>query len=405
MIILKIAFRNIFRQKRRTVFTSITILIGFSLAAFSIGWADGSYNNIINMFTRNWLGHIQIHYDDYLDNPSLYKTIENYKQIGKKLENIKGVEVWTPRVFSGGLASAGNKSSGVQIIGIEPNMENNTTKFSKKIIKGNFFSSNGSKEILLGKGAAKALNIKLSDQVVLISQAADGSIANDLFKFVGIVNTDNDLYDRSSLYLTLKDAQEFLVLEGKIHEIAIVTKKLNNVRNIAKIISKEITNKDLDVAPWQIFAKSFYRAMKADKGGMWISLFVITLVVAVGVLNTVLMSVLERTREFGVLKAIGTRPKQIIKLILYEINIITLISIVFGSIIALLANYYLSIHGIHLSQSFTYGGMKFSEMLTEINARSFYIPAITVFFTASFVGIFPAIKAAKTNPVKSLRFH
>jgi len=404
-MLLKMAFRNIFRQKRRTIFTAITMIMGFAFAAFTIGWADGTYNNIINMFTKGWLGHIQIHYKDYLDKPSLYKAIDNYPQIERKILKLKDIQSCTPRVFSVGLASLKDKTSGVQIIGIDPKKEDKTTSFHKKIIKGNYFKTNLKNQVLIGKGLATILKAKIGDKIVLVSQGADGSIANDFFTVVGIISTDNDSFDRSSFYLRLKDAQEFLVLDGRVHEIAITVNKLKNVRKIAAKISNIIDNKNLSVAPWQEFAKEFYRAMKADKGGMWISLCVIILVVAVGVLNTVLMAVLERFREYGVLKALGTRPKDIILLVLYETNILAFFCVIIGTLIGLAVNYYLSIHGFHLSQTFTYGGMSFSEMRTEINLRSFTIPAITIFLTASFVGLFPALKAAKTEPSKTLRFH
>ncbi len=405
MLFLKMAFRNIFRQKRRTFFTALTMIGGFALACISIGWADGSYNNIIGMFTRGWLGHIQIHYKDYLDKPSIYKTIDNYNEIGKKIMEIKGVKSWTARVYSAGLASFKDKTSGVSIIGIDPEKEDKTTDFHKKIINGDYFKAGVKNQVLIGKGLAKIIKAKAGDKIILVSQAADGSMANDIFTVSGIVSTDDDLFDRTSFYMKLDDAREFLVLGNKVHEIAVTVDKLKEVKKIDKKISLVLKNTDLSVASWQEFAKDFYKAMKADKGGMWISLFVIILVVAVGVLNTILMSVLERIREYGVLKALGTRPGDIILLVLYEANIIAVFSIFIGAIIGFAVNYYLSLHGIHLSQSFTYGGMKFSEIMTEINLRSFIIPGITVLLTTVIVGFFPALKAAKTDPAKSLRFH
>jgi len=145
--------------------------------------------------------------------------------------------------------------------------------------------------------------------------------------------------------------------------------------------------------------------MKADKAGMWVMLVIIVLVVAVGVLNTVLMSVLERRREYGVLKAVGTKPAQIIKMVLLEVNILGLICIVLGTGVGLLLNYLTSVYGYTLPEPMTYGGMKFETMLGEINARSFYIPAITVIVSATLVSIFPALKAARTDPAKSMRTH
>ena len=405
MLLIKMALRNIFRQKRRTIFTALTMVVGFVLAAFSIGWADGTYNNIIDIFTKSWLGHIQIHYKDYLDKPSIYKTIDNYNEISDKLLNIKGINSYTFRIYSAGLVSLGEKTSGVRIIGFDEKKEDKTTLFHKKIVKGNYFSNKQKNELLIGKGLAKILHAKIGDKVVLVSQASDGSIANDFFKIVGFVSTDDEISDRSFLYMKLKNVQEFLVLDNKIHEIAIRINSIKNVKKIKNKIASIIKDNSINVETWQEFAKDFYKAMKADKGGMWVSLFVIVLVVAVGVLNTVLMSVLERFREYGLLKALGTKPKDIILLVLYETNIIAIISIVIGGLIAFGINYYFSLHGIQLPQAYSYGGMSFSEMMTEINLRSFLIPALTILFTGTLVGFFPALKASKIEPVKSLRFH
>ena len=134
-------------------------------------------------------------------------------------------------------------------------------------------------------------------------------------------------------------------------------------------------------------------------------IFVIILVVAVGVLNTVLMTVLERTREYGVLRAIGTGPQQIFGLVLIEVFIMAIISIILAIGLSYAVNYSLSIHGLAMPTPFTYGGIEFRKMYTEINARSFYIPALCVVFSAMLVAIFPATKAAHTAPARAMRMH
>ena len=133
MLMLKMAFRNIFRHKRRTILTGLSIMGGFTLAVIFIAWADGTYNNIIEEFTRNRLGHIQIHEKTYLDRPSLYKTIDQTSQLAQILNETQRVESWTPRLYSAGLAAVGEKSAGAQIIGIDPQKENRTTRFDQKI--------------------------------------------------------------------------------------------------------------------------------------------------------------------------------------------------------------------------------------------------------------------------------
>ena len=145
--------------------------------------------------------------------------------------------------------------------------------------------------------------------------------------------------------------------------------------------------------------------MKADQQGDAISRWVIMFIVAIGVLNTVLMSVLERTREYGVLKAVGTTPIQIFGLVICEVVIITLGSICVGALLGVLVNYLLSIYGITYPEEITYGGMKIKTLYAVVNLRSVIIPAITVMVSATVVSLFPAIKAARIMPARAMRTH
>ena len=404
-MILKIAFRNIFRQKRRTILTALAMIVGFTLSSVFIGWSDGAYGNIIAMFTRNRIGHIQVHREGYLDKPSLYKTISDYSAVGKAIQTIAGVEAWTPRVFGAGLGSVGEKSTTVQIIGVDVVRETETTRFDKKVIDGKVLDKTPSHEAVIGKGLATTLSATLGSEIVIFSQGADGSIANDVYTIVGIVESGDDTTDRMTCYLNLKDAQELFVLEGRIHEIVVTVSRVNQVAKITRTIETRLNDSTLHVAPWQEVAKSFYRAMQADKQGDSVGRIVIMLIVAIGVLNTVLMSVLERTREYGVLKAVGTKPTQIFRLVICEVFIIALGSICVGALLGVLTNYLLSIYGITLPEEFTYGGIKFETMYAEVNARSLIIPAITVLLSATVVSLFPAIKAARIMPAKAMRTH
>ncbi len=399
------AFRNIFRQRRRTILTGLSMMAGFVLSVIFIGWADGAYNSIIDTFTRNRLGHIQIHERTYLDRPSLYKTIKDIIEIGETIDNTKGIESWSPRLYSAGLASVGEKSAGVQIIGIDPEKEIKATHFDKKIIEGRNFSHIPSREVIIGKGLAEILKARVNDEIVIVSQAADGSFANDLYNIIGILSSGDDISDRMSFYLHLTDAQELLALEGRVHEIAVTVKKLKDVGKINTLLSEKIQNPKLSVEPWQVFAKAFYEAMQADKEGMWWMLIIIVIIVAVGVLNTVLMSVLERQREYGVLKAVGTKPGQIIKLVLFEVIILAIFCVTIGTGLGYAATSFLSTRGLKLGEGLTYGGMEFGTMYAEVNIRSFVIPAVTVILCAVLVSLFPAIKAAKTKPAKTMRIH
>ena len=191
-MILKIALRNIFRQKRRTILTALAMIAGFTLSSLFIGLSDGAYGNIITMFTRNRIGHIQVHREGYLDKPSLYETIDDYPSVGETIQSTTGVEAWTPRVYAAGLGSVGEKSTAVQVIGVDVARETQATRFDQKMIEGSVLAETASHEAVIGKGLAKILSGTVGSEIVIFSQGADGSIANDVYKIIGIAESGDD---------------------------------------------------------------------------------------------------------------------------------------------------------------------------------------------------------------------
>lgn len=403
MLLLRIAFRNIFRQTRRSVLTALAMTGGFVLASFSIAWADGSYNEVISLFTRHRLGHIQIHAQGYLDRPTLHRTVAATAAVARTLSSHPDVVSWAPRAFSAGLASVGDRTAGTRIVGIDPEREEQATAFSRKIRRGRPLASAPGNEAAIGLGLAEVLDAGVGDTVVVVSQGADGSIANDAYTIVGILDTGDDVGNRADIYLHVRDAQDLLVLGDRVHEIVIVVEKLKRVVPAARAIEQSLSDPALDVAPWQQFAADFYHAMKIDRRGMWISLSIIIVIVAVGVLNSVLMTVLERRREYGVLKALGTKPAQMFALILLEVSLLAIGSIALGCVLALALNSFVSVRGIALPDPISYGGMEFCNLHTEINLRSFVIPAVTVLLTAPLAGLIPALRAVRTDPATAMR--
>jgi len=401
----KIAFRNIFRQKRRTILTMLTMFGGFVLSAISIGYADGSYSYIIDLFTHNRLGQIQVHEDNYLDRPSLYKTIKDYQSVADTVMGVPRVESWAPRLYSAGLASVDDQTAGVQVIGIDPEREDQATHFDSKVVEGRYLSPQPHHEVMLGKGLAKLLSAGVGDTTMILSQAADGSIANDLYRVVGITDRGDATENRTAYYLNLQDAQDLFVFPGQVHELIVMADNIHHLDRLAHTIQQTLRNDALQVKPWMEFARTFYQAMQADLQGMWIMLLVIILIVAIGVLNTVLMSILERTREYGVLRAMGTRPFEIFRMVIYEVTVIAVVSILIGAVLSIGINYYFGINGFALSSAFEWGGMEVSHLYTTVSPRSVYLPAITVLFTSLIVSVFPAIKAARIAPAQAMRMH
>ncbi len=378
---------------------------GFVLCALSIGWADGTYSDIIRLFTESWTGQIQVHSAGYLDEPSLYDYMEPYREVGETIGEVEGVRAWAPRVYSGAMATLGGESAAARIIGIHPELESAATGISGQLEEGGMLSSAASAEALLGAGLARMLEAEVGDTVAVLSQGADGSLADYGYRVAGIVDSGDRMSDRTSLYLHIRDAQELLVLGEGAHEIVVMTGSMQGLGRTAERISAALGGREMDVSTWRVFAEDFYRAMKADMAGMWVMLLVIMVVVAVGVLNTVLMSVLERRREYGVLRALGTRPGGIVGMVVTETSILAVAAVLVGLPLGLLGIHILSNVGISLPQEVSYGGMTFQEMRATLTPRSLYLPGIVVIVTAVLVCLVPALKASRTRPAEAMRTH
>ncbi len=403
MIISKIAFRNIFRHKRRSLLTGLMMAGGCALFAVFIGMVDGSYGQLIDMFTRDHTGHIQIHSKGYLDKPTIYKIINDPVTIGKKIADLPYVEDWSSRIHTPALSFAGTKTSGVQVIGIDPVREINTTRIKYKVSEGRFITGTLRNEIIISERLARVLNVGLVDQIALIAQGVDGSIANDLFTIVGKTGSRESTYGGTNCYIHIDSAREFLSMSGGAHEIVIVLSDHSRALNTVTLIRQTVDDESLDIEPWQVVEAQFYRAMQADIKGNWITIIVFTIIIAIGVLNTVLMVILERTREFGVMRALGTRPLQIFTLIVLETTYLSILSIIIGTIGGIVANWILSVHGITLHNPIDWGGFLFDTITAKVTIRSMIIPVAVIVSTAIVVSIPPGIRAAKIQPVKAMR--
>lgn len=403
MLLLKIAFRNLFRQKRRSLFTGAGMVLGYVLISFTVSLTEGTYEQIINGYTGSHTGHLQVHQKDYLEAPSLYKLIDRPHSVYSALRSEDQVRSFAPRVISGALAYHKNHSTGVLLRGISPEREELTTKFSKLISRGTGFTEDDEHTIIITQQLTKTLKAQIGDELVFISQGADGSIANDLYRIKGVIDEKEQGVEPNLVLMPLKTLQEFLALEDRIHEIAVVLESYKGARAFSQKFAGQLQNPQLSVDSWQVVIKEFYAAMEADKKGNNISLAIIVVVVSIGILNTILMSVLERTREFGVLKAIGTSPRQVFSLIVLENLIMSAMSFIVGLVIALGLNYYFTVNEILLAEPLSYGGLSFTGMKTTMTLYSFTMPAFVVFFSAFMVSLWPGYRAASVLPVEAMR--
>lgn len=392
-MLLKLAQRNIFRNRRRTFLTVSMMVCGYVLVSLFIAWADGAYGEIISQFINARTGEAQIHFKDYLEEPKMYKAIADYEGLLSHLESNPSVLSMSPRVKGGALIFLNTKNFHANVVGIDFDKEIAATNFLRRIPIDSGSIGKNSYVIVLGEKVANALKAVVGDEVMLLSSGADGSIANDLFKVIDIARGDRAKIDEMNVYIPINVAQEFFSLPGKVHEIMLRTK--------GKLADLNLPT-DLTLSGWKEIEKDFYKAMEADRKGDNVARFIIMVLVALGVFNTVLMSVMERMREFGVLKAIGTNPSFLFKMIVLENIIVGALSIVIGTILALAVNYYFSKHGITFGETFEYGGFEFNEMKAVMELRSYILPSIVILVTSIFVSLYPAYRAAKIPAIEAI---
>lgn len=407
MLTLKLAFRNIFRQRRRTVLTLMSMTAGYVLCAFAISMQYGSYGGSIDFFVRDHTAHVQVHRGDYLKRPKLQKTIDDPSGIVQHLSEDPAVESFSLRVFAPALAYSEDQSSPASIQGVDAERERLTTTLAQKVKDGRYFASkpnaDGYVEAMIGRGVADLLSIGVGDELILISSGADGSIANDIFIVSGLVG-DQRSPDRLNVYLPLPAAQQFLSMGQRVHQVAILLNSNSGTFEYADALQAHV-DPELKVDPWQRVQETFYKTMEADMQSMYVGLGIIVFIVCIGVLNTVLMSVLERTREFGVLRAIGTKPMHIARMVLLENLMLSTLSCLIGFLIALPLLIWLANVGIVMPEPVDVGGVMMSHMKGEFSARPFLVPLALVVITAVAVCIPPGLRAARVSPVQAMSAH
>lgn len=408
MLLLKLAIRNILRQKRRSFLTGLSMALGFLLAAVTMGLVEGSYGSIIDAFTRDRTGHVQIHDSDYLERPSLYKQIRNVDVVLDKVTAVPGVVSATSRIFAPSLGFARDKTAPASVIGIDPETEARTTSLAEKKIEGSFLSPepgqnitrDGYDQVMIGRQIANSLKLKPGDELVLLGQSVDGSIANDIYIVRSIIGT-KDSMERMNVYMSLDAARRYLSMGSAAHEIVVTAESPDTAENAAHRIAAALNDTSLSVDPWQVVEVMFFNAMTADKQGNYVTTGVVMAMVAIGVLNAVLMSVLERTREYGLLRAVGTRPSDVFWMIVVETMLLGVLSCIAGFALSLPLMDYLNTVGIPIPPV-EMGGMVMDSMVAEISVPVFLYPLALVLATSFVVSLWPATHSARVTPVAAL---
>ncbi len=410
MLTLKLAYRNIFRQKRRSLLTGLSMTGGFVLCTFSFSMLEGSWGNAVDIFTLDHTGHIQIHRDDYHRLPKVHKTIDRPREVEEVLSRSEDIKGYAPRVFAPALAYADNQTTPVSLIGVDVALEPTTSRLLQKVQAGDYFDTvltpDGRAKAMVGVGVANSLEIGPGDEIVLISQGADGSIANDIFTVSALVGNKTS-FDRMGVYLPLNAAQQFLSMGEHVHEYALLVHDDSENEALAEQLQQAIddVSSTYRVLPWQVIEETFYRTMQSDKQGNHFAMVIVVFLVFIGVLNTVLMSILERTREFGVIRALGSRPFEVVRLVFVETMVMATLSIVAGLVILVPVLAWLVNVGFSMPEPIDVGGVAFEEMTGRISMMVVMIPAALIYLFAALVSIPPGIRAARIAPHIALGSH
>jgi putative ABC transport system permease protein len=405
-LLIKLAWRNIWRNKRRSILTLAAVTFAVFMAIGMRGIQLGTYALNIKSAVELFSGYLQVQAKGYIDTPKLSLCFNEDNKLSEALNNTKGIDGYSKRIYADGLISFKENSRGVAIFGIEPQKEKKVTTFVENIAEGKFFSGDSSNEIVLGTQLLKNLDAKIGDEIVILAQGYDGSLGNQKYIIVGTVRLGFQEFNSTVVFMGLKTAQSLLAMGNNVNVIAIKSGNINNLKEIKNKLSTNITNKNLVVLPWNKVNPELQQAIQLDNVSGILFLGILIVIVAFGILNTVLMSVTERFREFGVILSIGMPQRKLTYVVYLETMFLAIIGLVFGNIFGYFINYYLILHPI------VFGGeiKKLYELyhfLPEL--RSSLQVSIFTNVSLSIIGIsilsclYPAYKVYKLEPLKGIR--
>ena len=405
-IFLKMAWRNVWRHKRRTLLTVAAIAFAVAISVFMRGLQRGTYEQMINNVIRINTGYLQIHKKGFWENKTLRYTFKPDQHLSEILSSQPRITSFAQRVEADGLASAEENTNGVLIIGVDPQAEAKATTLKEKIKKGIFLSQNTPQGTVIGETLAKNLKVDLGEEITLLVQGFDGSLGAGLYSVEGIFRTGDPELDRGVVFLNLKAAQELFWLGDRISQVLIFVDDISNLKMATQNLRAELDKNTYEVMPWDELMPELVQMIAFDNASGQLFLMLLILVVAFGILNTVLMSVFERVKEFGVMMALGMKPKKIVGLVFIESTLLSLIGVISGNIIGFGLNWYFSYHPISLSETLAEVMEEFgftAQLFVKPTFSTFLEVTIAVFVISLIMTIYPTIKATRFRPVEALR--
>lgn len=408
-LLLLLAWRNIWRNKRRSILTLGAIAFATTLTILSRGLGEGTWNVNVRNAVEMISGFIVLQHPDYADNPSLTRSLRNSAALRNMVAQEPSVTKVAPRIQANGLVSFRSHSMGAMILGIDPDAERGFSRFEARTIEGQFIPDSAFEEIVVGYKLLENLNGSIGDEIVILAQGYDGVLGNLRFRVVGTVKMGILEFDANAVLMHLDAAQDLLAMYGRVTKIVANIDDTSILPSLRDRLDERVRAaglSDVAVLTWEQDLPELKQAMEFDLIGNWIFLGILILIIAFGILNTILMSITERFREFGVTLALGMKSMRLVRLVGIETLYLTLIGGSAGAVMGQLVNSYVKNNPIPLSGDVEaiyaeYGFLPFiyaTDSLTIVLVTALIIGLVTLT-----VAIYPARKVAHLEPLKGIR--
>jgi len=420
-----IAWRNLWRNKARSVLTISALSGGLFILIIYAALLEGMVKQMTEFSTTISSGYLQVHRQLFNDDQDLYSTIPwNFIQA---LEQENKTLTFSPRLYASGLASSGDVSVGAMIKAIDPVKEQQVTTMLEHIRSGNSnlgkVASHNSDfnqyYVIVGAQLASNMKVKPGDEIVLITQAADGSIGNGIFIISGILKPIEPNFDRTGILMSIEAYKELMILDSGAHEIAIGIPENSDLTSYKLQLEKSINtlstkyalsdSKDLiELRTWRELMPAVSDMVEVSRAAIYILGLIMLGLASMGMLNTVMMSIYERKHEFGILLSIGMGHYWLLLMVVFESLIITLISVVVGTLAGVAGAVYMQNHGLDMSSympdGFDYGGIIFEPIWRgHINSSDIFICMILTVVISLIASMIPSLRIIKMKPIEVLQ--
>ena len=404
LTLIKLAWRNLFRNKRRTIIASIAIGIGLAALIFADALWVGMEQNMVKTATASFLGDGQIHQEGFRDTQAVEMTINQLDEVVDALSQEAIVEHFAPRTFAFGMITSSANVSAINLVGVQPSTERFLSQIDDAIIEGTYFEGDNSRDIVIGAKLAELLEITLGNRVVVtVAQSESGDLSQEMFRISGIYNFADEVMNSGMAFVRLKKAQEMLAIGSGVHEIAIKFTDTKYGQNKDFPFWERYSQHGNEALSWTEILPQLQAVFEMSRYSKYIMGVVLFGVVVFGIINTLFMSLYERMFEFGVLRAVGTRAFGMARLILFEAGALAIVSIVLGAILGFVLTWIFAKIGIDYT-GIEMMGVTIQELIyPTMTVKPFILYPIWVFIFTIITGLYPARYAAKIAPATAMR--